>query len=569
MTKSGNVTGSGTSEVKRSSGSSDPDVQSGGGVMATEPALNPEEPGTSGVQQLKAHSPYHSRPLDRHRWSDHPEVHGLIDALWDRYFTAFAPSAYRPGRRSLTDPKRQLQVLVLDLFLAWKADPYLSIGVSMSNRGYQAGSRYNALHISPIIIDLVHRAHEVGLIGFWRGNERARMVSRIWASGELVELFEKAKFGVTDIVTYPARETVILSRGRFEREEGKDLAKYLEYDDTPDTIAMRGNLQRYNQLLNATFVDDPTLDFPRVFRPAEGSNERDTWVDVSQNAKFSRRIFYRGQWQLGGRIHGGFWQRIPESARARLHLNDLPVVEDDYSGTHVALLYGMEGMPLDRDAYTLDISTIYDKEQLRDWIKILSLVTINADDEKVAFRAFRQKQPAGSPAKKFTNAELATLLSAFKDRHPAIARHLCTDKGVELMAIDGRITASIIDQFTAIDVPVLTVFDSYIIDMFHAEDLRAAMAVAMDREVPGASTSIDRAGVGADRSGKQGSIKAMLADWHAVRSSAKRSQGYLARQTAFFEWRKTLPGYTEIEVLDKALASIRGIRQRLNEGRIA
>nr|WP_321254693.1 hypothetical protein [uncultured Ruegeria sp.] len=28
-------------------------------------------------------NPWHSRPIDVHRWSDHPEVAELIDRIWD------------------------------------------------------------------------------------------------------------------------------------------------------------------------------------------------------------------------------------------------------------------------------------------------------------------------------------------------------------------------------------------------------------------------------------------------------------------------------------------------------
>ena len=479
-----------------------------------------------------------SRPLDVHRWSEHPEVHALIANLWERYFQDMWPDTGRPGKRPLGDHKRQLRVLILDLFVAWKVDPNLSIGVHMSNSGYRAGSRYNALHISPVIIDLVHRAHEVGLIGLWRGNEQARRVTRIWAEGTLIELFQRARFGVFDIASHPDRETVIVSRDREDRIILKGVNKYVEYEDTPDSIVMRNHMQRYNRLLHRTFIDNPRLEKPFVLRPAEASNQRDRWVCLDQNDKFSRRIFYRGQWQLGGRIHGGFWQRLPENERANLYINDLPVVEDDYAGTHVALLYGLEGWPLREDPYTLNLPSSYPANIVRKWVKSLVLVAINAPTERSAFNAFRQGQPTGSPAKRFKDSQLAEMLRAFERQHAAIARYLCSDKGVELMAIDGRITARIIEQFTDEGVPVLTVFDSYIVGGLHAEELRTAMRIAMDAEVPGAATNYDRAGhpyenLITKRQRSTGRIVTLAGGIHNVR----RTDGYRARRDAFDAWR--------------------------------
>lgn len=30
-------------------------------------------------------NPWHSRPIDVHRWSDHPEVKELVDRIWDGF----------------------------------------------------------------------------------------------------------------------------------------------------------------------------------------------------------------------------------------------------------------------------------------------------------------------------------------------------------------------------------------------------------------------------------------------------------------------------------------------------
>ncbi|WEJ31631.1 hypothetical protein [Devosia sp. SD17-2] len=380
-----------------------------------------------------------SRPLDVHTWSEHLEVHALIADLWADYFAVEFDNAGRPGRRAAGSPIRQFRVLVLDLYLAWKSDPGMSIGVGMSNRFYRSGSRYNALHISSVMIKLVHRAHEVGLIGLHLGTEYAGRTTRIWAAPQLVERFARARFGVFDIAPYSERESIILSRGDRERWE--------EYDDNDWTHAMRATMSSYNALIDQTFIDIPTLDLPIITRAQENTG-RATQVRIDQNNKFSRRVFYRGSWELGGRVHGGFWQQLPEPYRASLWINDLPVIEDDYSGLHIALLYGMEGRPLVGDPYSLGISTAYPPEALRGWIKQLVLVAINAGTEASAFKAFRQKQAPGSPAKRFTDRMLGELLEAFKSQHKAISQYMCSDEGVRLMAIDGRITARIIERFS-------------------------------------------------------------------------------------------------------------------------
>ena len=55
------------------------------------------------------------------------------------------------------------------------------------------------------------------------------------------------------------------------------------------------------------------------------------------------------------------------------------------------------------------------------------------------------------------------------------------------MAMDGRITAKIINHFTAIKVPVLTVHDSYLLDIEYQKELHDVMNDAITTELGFAS----------------------------------------------------------------------------------
>ena len=88
---------------------------------------------------------------------------------------------------------------------------------------------------------------------------------------------------------------------------------------------------------------------------------------------------------------------------------------------------------------------------------------------------------------------------AFKEKHPAIADYICTDKGVELMAVDGRITARVISHFTQRQIPVLTVHDSYITPHTHTGELRRVMNEAVTEELKGFKINIEQEGVGLDQ----------------------------------------------------------------------
>ena len=110
----------------------------------------------------------HSRPLDVHRWSDHPEVNAFVDRIYKEHI-------HQSGTNTQIK-KRHLKVVLLDLYVAWSDDPSLNIAVYMSRNAYSDGtvsgkgkSRYNALNIKVSTIDIVHRLHITGLIGLKEG----------------------------------------------------------------------------------------------------------------------------------------------------------------------------------------------------------------------------------------------------------------------------------------------------------------------------------------------------------------------------------------------------------------
>jgi hypothetical protein len=70
--------------------------------------------------------PRYSRPIDVHRWSDHPEVKALVEKIWEGYLPeeiTGKPGEKRTGPKPKTSFKKMLRVLILDLYVAWQEDP--------------------------------------------------------------------------------------------------------------------------------------------------------------------------------------------------------------------------------------------------------------------------------------------------------------------------------------------------------------------------------------------------------------------------------------------------------------
>ena len=90
-----------------------------------------------------------SRPLDVHRWSTYPEVNKFINLIYNNYFKCKNPTLL----------KKHIKVILLDLYIAWKENPLMELGVHMNNNAYKAKSRYNELHISKKTILVVNHLH--------------------------------------------------------------------------------------------------------------------------------------------------------------------------------------------------------------------------------------------------------------------------------------------------------------------------------------------------------------------------------------------------------------------------
>ena len=470
--------------------------------------------------------PWHSRPIDVHRWADHPGVAEVVGPLWDAHFSDFDASG-RSGPKPKTSFKQQFRALILDLYVAWKTDPELSIGVPMSANGWNTHSRYNAIGLSKKMIPIIDRAHRAGLIDrapgsysgpYGLGNRN----TRIRAAELLREVFGQVTFEREDIGRHPEQECVIL----------KDGEQQLEYEDTDETRAMRERLTAYNALLRATFIDIPTLDEPFIERtvatgPDEGKVER---VAIADDQKFVRRIFSRGRWDLNGRFYGPWWQQVGTEWRAQIFINDVPTVEIDFKGLHVNLLSLEQGVLLEGDPHTLPPSAMpgVPATLQRTIIKTLVLKAINAPDKASAFKSFRQDWPTGHMAKGLTNRQLEGLIDVFLEQHPYLGGKVCADHGIRLMYVDSCITDHVLTAATHESLPFLGIHDSFIVPYDRVLRLKELMRDASTR-ITGADLPVEATHPGLDEMEPEYALD--YAQWRQT----PRSAGYLRRLAAHEE----------------------------------
>ena len=421
----------------------------------------------------------HSRPLDVHRWSNYSEVNPFIDKLYNNHIKDVSENA--------NIQKKHLKLVLLDLFIAWIDDPELNIGVHMHEGAYSDGtifnkgkSRYNELNIKVSTIKVVHRLRDLGFIGFKKGYEGsveyAPRLSRIWSKDKLTKLFKDAAFSYFDINYSKDREVVIL-----RNEDKVDL----EYEDNDTTEAMRELLHKYNELLRTTFIDIPELDIPRIELKEKKKRRRrnkPVFVNISHHDKFIRRIFNNSTFEEGGRFYGGQWQRVDESHRSRIRLNNKATVEIDYSALHVILAYAKVNVDYwkltEKDPYRVPIDGVESPEHIRDINKLFFLLSLNASNETSLYKAFRSELNYKEYPYTFPDKVLAQLLEDIKLLHPKIAHLICSGAGLKLMNLDSQMVEFIIKDFVKTNTPILTVHDSFVVPFGQEDKLHKLMKKA-------------------------------------------------------------------------------------------
>ena len=446
-------------------------------------------------------NPWHSKPLDVHRWSDHPEVNKLVDRVWNMLSEDVRSSLIGKSNNAGTPPKRILKVLLIDLYVTWLDDPELCIGVSRSDGTWKPSSRYNAINIPKKVNDLIDLLVECDLLLFVGGSNDRKFggryghTSRIKASGCLIKLFKECSVSEFDFNKHSDTETIILNEfdtdteGNIIKTGGRRKKKkviQLEYQDTDLTRGMRETLRAYNHLLHNTYVDISSLDKNYVAR--QDSKGKTIRVPVNQRSKFVRRIFSRGEWHYNGRFYGGFWQQVGEEYRKDIRIDDVPTIEVDFKGLHPAIIAATKGVNSVGDRYNLEEGLIprLNPDQQRDAVKLLALTAINANSRTQAFQAYVDASEI-----KLKHDELNVLLDAFIEHNPYLDDHICSDKGIELMYLDSQITESIIQAFINEDKPILTVHDSYVVQVHDTEYLHQQMRIAT-KKVLGTELQFDQ-----------------------------------------------------------------------------
>jgi hypothetical protein len=423
----------------------------------------PVRVGSENQKQIQAKF---SRPFDVHRWTDHPELVGCLGELQ----AEIEATEKRTRQRSASDAKKfrdALRCLILDLYVAWKTDPELLVGVSLGKSRFDHKTRYDALYLSYLSFVAAFKGLErlgyleIVLLGFIDRSQGISRNTKVRATPKLIDLLVGKVRLPLAALTYrngnDAPEAIVL------KDSDKQL---LDYDDTPETHQMRADLKVINAGLAQHWIDLMLSDNEHQTLRTElrsSSDTDDNRLPWDITAKQLYRVFNNASWADGGRFYGGWWQSIPSRYRKHITIDGKRTVEIDYSGMHVQMLYAEAGIdpPSSTDSYLIPGLNVDRALVKRTFNKL-----INATG-RMRVDPYYDAQVIGLNWDEF--------LLRVQDHFGPIKRFLRTGYGVKLQRRDADIANSVMLEFFRRGYVCLPVHDSFLVHHALADELRQLM----------------------------------------------------------------------------------------------
>lgn len=373
-----------------------------------------------------------------------------------------------------------MKVVLLNLYWANHLSAERWLGYSRDNNRYGIPFRYNKqrIEIHPlvkVVNGLISLEYVVKKTGFFDRAVKEGKCTRIMATSKLIDLLEK-EYGFTiDIIgRYPDEEVIYL------KDEQKRL---VNYEDSTTTNEMRRFLNEYNEFIQKTYIDIDYMGYQHTRRLTgnwrQYADMLPTHLYFDLTRRKLKRVFNSGSLKLGGRFYGGFWSEMPSELRLRLMIDCEKVVECDYSGIHIQLLYNSIGIDYGRqkeDPYA--IPEYPETKEFRNLFKKLLLASINAKTRQLARSALQKDINFNRADYPDEIPNLLTVIDDFCTYHEPIKKYLCSGAGLSLMYQDSQIAELVLKEMTSKTIPILPVHDSFICPKRYSDDLIEAMTRA-------------------------------------------------------------------------------------------
>lgn len=347
--------------------------------------------------------------------------------------------------------KRMIEAILCDLCLVFLDARYEAVHLPLSNKVLRKASRYKSPVLGKTLPDLLRimESPEMDFVKLTKGRTTFKVIdqdlnmapaggiqSTLTAGPKLTARIHSFAITQDDIAWSDEQETIVLRAPKTPRT---DISEALEYEDNDNSLHLRQQMQAINQWVAAADIDC-------------------SLAEVNSNDRYLRRIFNNASYEQGGRLYGGFWQRIKADERTEsIFINEDAVVECDYGQMSILLLYAEAGeqdqLP-EGDLY--DLSDYGIPEDYRAGIKKVMQAIINSPNVP-------KRMPKGARQHFPSRISLNDVLKAIEKRHARIFSLMRSNLGMQLFRKESDILVEVLLTLKRQSVVALPIHDAVLV----------------------------------------------------------------------------------------------------------
>ena len=347
--------------------------------------------------------------------------------------------------------ERMIEALVCDLCLVQRDPQYHAVHLPLSHKVLRKASRYKSQVLSKTLPDLlsIMSAPEMEFVVVQKGKKSFHvkdddlvlvpaegLQTLLYPGSKLLTRIQRFEITQDDVTWSEDQETIVLRKAK---KPGQMQPEAKEYNDAEHTYCLRAQMQDINAYLAQA---DITCDHPIV-------NPQDRHL---------RRIFNNGSFDQGGRLYGGFWQRMTSDERAEhIRINQDAVVECDYGQMSLLLLYAQAGaqdqIP-EGDLY--DLSAYGIPAVCRAGIKKTLQAIINSP-------TLPTRLPKGARKYIPSRISLKDILSAIQNKHSKVYMLMTSNIGMQLFRKESDILVAVMKALKERSVVALPIHDAVLV----------------------------------------------------------------------------------------------------------
>lgn len=377
-----------------------------------------------------------------------------------QFVTAEAVHAPRTRQRKAKDAElleKQLSAILGNLVAGAVRKKPTPTAITLSKRILGHKDTHPVLNDKlPEVLKVLHKAN---LLTLTPGSQAERRQATIDANFEGAQIINQ--FGLTrSDFKHREREPIVLrARKTAEQKRKRKPGNEILLHEIEDVLRMRDEVVRFNE-----FISKQDIEYV-------GDRE-----DIDDERRSMHRVFNNGRLYEGGRLYGGFWQRLsgadeetnkPDEREDDICINNEHLIGLDYGQVAVRILYSFEGKQLEMD----DAYVLPGWENSREGIKKLinSMINDPTGQTKAIRRLF--KDGYGLKVNKLTEKAKESIYK----HHTAITSHFEGTSSGRLFYEESNHLMRLLMELIDMNIPALPIHDCLYVRLSDANTVRELM----------------------------------------------------------------------------------------------